>query len=176
MKKKINTNTRGYFSLFFIMAFTLGNVYILIAQSTSMSYSNYVKSGAVDVLQLQRLVSEITPSVYLSNNEDMKAYGETLPVVLYTDVSSFPMLNQEKREFENVELIKILIKSPNDEHAKLDISKLISFENLKYVQLVFKYNICISNNDVCAEAITNSMLTWLAESKLKVFYVLSIPQ
>ncbi len=175
-RQKLNMYSRNYFYLFLILLVTLGNAYTANAQSISTRYSDYKENGTEDALKINRLVSQINPTVYLSHNDTMKSYGETSPIVLQTDVASISMLYQEKEEFRNVELIKILLKSPTDKVAKIDQSKLISFESLKYLMFVFEYNACSNNTDICIEAYANSLITRSPESGLKVLYELSIPQ
>ena len=140
----------------------------------AVRYSDYVKAN--DDSRLISLATQINPNIYLRDNTDMKAHGNTTPSVVITDVASIPMLYADRTDLGNVELLKIWINAATDEAAKLDLSQLTAFSNLKYVLYVYQYNSCGDNKDTCLQANTESKVNIPAGSPVKVLYLLSIPE
>ena len=170
MKKNKQTIYRAKFLGFLLISFAAIPAF---GQDVS-GYSDYLK--ATDDSRLISLATQINPNIYLRDNTDMKAHGNTTPTVVITDVASIPLLYADRTDYGNVELLKIRIDTPTDEGVKLDLMQLTAFSNLKYVLYVYQYNSCGDNKDTCLQAKTESKVNIPAGSTVKVFYLLSIPE
>ena len=123
--------------------------------------------------RLQTLVRDLHPAVYLVESE-MKVYGDN-PVVLYVDVASIKMLAGAEEVFEEVELITLKLRSAKDESAKVNVSQLKSFTNLKYILVQYEYDAC-GGGDACLDKKADAAITLPTDSDVEVLYQLSIPQ
>ena len=123
--------------------------------------------------RLQTLVWDLHPAVYLVDKE-MKVYGDN-PVVLFVDAESVKMLAEEEEAFEEVELITLKLRSAKDESAKVNVSQLKAFTNLKYILVQYEYEAC-GGGDACLDKKADTAATLPTDSNLEVFYQLSIPQ
>ena len=170
MKKKKQTISRAKFLGFLLISFAVMPAF---GQDVS-GYSDYLKAN--DDSRLISLANDINPNIYLRDNTDMKAHGNTTPTVVITDVASIPLLYADRADFGNIELLKIRIDTPAEEAAKLDIKQLTAFSNLKYVLFEYQYNSCGDNKDACLQAKTVNKVNIPAGSTVKVFYLLSIPE
>ena len=170
MKKKKQTISRAKFLGFLLISFAAIPAF---GQDVS-GYSDYLKAN--DDSRLISLATQINPNIYLRDNTDMKAHGNTTPTVVITDVESIPLLYTDRADFGNIELLKIRIDTPAEEAAKLDIKQLTAFSNLKYVLFEYQYNSCGDNKDTCLQAKTVNKVNIPAGSTVKVFYLLSIPE
>ena len=100
----------------------------------------------IEDARFQTLTSDLHPAVYLVKSA-MKVYGDN-PVVLFVDAESVQMLTQEQEVFEEIELISFKVTSEKDESAKIDISQLNGFTNLKYILLTYEYEACCGGDFV----------------------------
>ena len=123
--------------------------------------------------RLQTLVWDLHPAVYLVESE-LKVYGDN-PVVLYVDAASIKMLAGAEEVFEEVELITLKLRSAKDESAKVNVSQLKAFTNLKYILVQYEYDAC-GGGDACLDKKADTAITLPAESDVEVLYQLSIPQ
>lgn len=129
-------------------------------------------SGKEDA-RLKTLAWDLHPAVYLVESE-MKVYGDN-PVVLFMDAASIKMLAGAQEEFEEVELITLKLRSAKDESAKVNVSQLKAFTNLKYILVQYEYDAC-GDGDVCLDKKADAAITLPADSDVEVLYQLSIPQ
>lgn len=123
--------------------------------------------------RLQSLVSNHHPAVYLMESE-MKVYGDN-PVVLYADAASVSLLAGRQEAFETVELITLKLTAAKDESAKINVSQLGAFANLKYILVQYEYDAC-GGGDACLDKKADAAVTLPADSEIEVLYKLSIPQ
>lgn len=147
---------------------------VLISHAQEISnYKDYVKSeGATELVSL---ATELQSSVYL-NDGKLNKYGESPALTLYSDASSIPMLYNENENYREVKLITINILSPEDETALIDLTRLSSFTNLKYILFVYQYDSCGGNIDTCLENKTKEKITSAIAGNTQIFYLLSIPE
>lgn len=124
--------------------------------------------------RLQTLVRDLHPAVYLDNLE-LKVYGDN-PVVLYVDAASIKMLVEAQETFEDVELITLKLRSAKEESAKINVSQLKAFTNLKYVLVQYEYDACSGGSDTCLDKKADAAVALPTDSNVEVLYQLSIPQ
>ena len=97
MKKNKQTIYRAKFLGFLLISFAAIPAF---GQDVS-GYSDYLK--ATDDSRLISLATQINPNIYLRDNTDMKAHGNTTPTVVITDVESIPLLYTDRADFGNIE-------------------------------------------------------------------------
>lgn len=122
--------------------------------------------------RLKTLAWDLHPAVYLVESE-MKVYGDN-PVVLYVDAASIKMLAGAQEAFEDVELITLKLHSAKDESAKINVSQLKAFANLKYILVQYEYDAC-GGGDACLDKKADAVVTLPTDSNVEVLYQLSIP-
>lgn len=123
--------------------------------------------------RLQTLVQDLHPAVYLVDKE-MRVYGDS-PVVLFVDAESIKMLAGAEEVFEEVKLITLKLQSAKGESAKINVSQLKAFTNLKYILVQYEYDAC-GGGDTCLDKKADAAITLPADSDVEVLYQLSIPQ
>lgn len=107
--------------------------------------------------QLTSLLTEIHPSIYLSDGE-ITTYGNSAPEVLYCDVASINKLYDSEELYEQVQLIKLQIKS-GEALPVIILANLVSFTNLDYFYVEFTFDICGEQSDACLESIVQQNLS-----------------
>ncbi len=120
---------------------------------------------------LESLVTELHTTEYLNLGEQEK-YGEGAPVIVDFDANSVNMFYLNNSAFGSVELLRIRINSPEDLNASVDLDRLNGFENLKYLLVVFGYELCEDGNDECMATAVGSMVKGV-NSPVVVLYNLS---
>lgn len=123
---------------------------------------------------LQSLVTDLHPIAYL-NWGQQKKYGEGAPVVVSFDASSVNMLYGNNPAFSMVELMKINIGKPQELKQAIDLDRLGKFESLKYLLIVFEYDVCGGNSTACLPSLVRDAARG-EESPVTVLYMLSIPE
>ncbi|MEI6680303.1 MAG: hypothetical protein WCL21_16965 [Mariniphaga sp.] len=91
-----------------------------------------------DALHLESLVRDFQPTIYVGKS--IVAHNEKQPVCAEAKSGSIDGLSAENPLFSRVELITIRLQNASDMNFVLDLSKLISFTNLKYVCLLCEFN------------------------------------
>ena len=143
------------------------------------SYMNEMRSSADPALaaegaRLKSLVSDLHPTEYLNWGQQKKASGGD-PVVVRFDAKSVNRLYGNNPAYQNVELLKVKVGSPDELKSAIDLSRLPSGGSLKYLIIVFTYDVCGGGTDKCLSGKVRDMVTG-AESPVVVLYELSIPQ
>ena len=141
-----------------------------IDQSLSSDDTEMVAAGT----RLKSLVSDLHPIEYLNWGQQKKASGGN-PVVVRFDAKSVNRLYGNNPAYQNVELLKIKVGSPDELKSAIDLSRLPSGGSLKFLIIVFTYDVCGGGTDECLSGKVRDMVTG-AESPVVVLYELSIPQ
>ena len=128
-------------------------------------------------VSLRALITELKPSVYLTDNK-VAVYGESAPLVLFADVQSLPLLYSARRDFATVELIQVTISNASEERATIDMARLGAFPALEYIVFVYAYPACgNSENMNCLDGkVSAAVVNQPSDSEVKIFYHLSIPE
>jgi len=130
---------------------------------------NSVKSQsslASEVVHLKSLMFELQPSLYLHSQTE-KQDNKTLPVCLNTDNESIAKLYEANPLFSEVELITIYLKSQKDLDFILEVSRLLSFKKLRYIQFLCGFE--------CVADLIRPHYKSDSGSGIVVFYRISIP-
>lgn len=163
--------------LLLLMSFSMGvnaqkieEYHTFLSQMKSSDDTTLVAEGD----HLKSLVTELYTITYL-NLDQPKKYGEGDPVVVSFDARSVNMLYDNNNTFTKVEMLKLKISTPQELKQTIDMDRLVNFEHLKYLLIVFEYDTCGEKSTVC-------LPSWVDEivdgdlSSLTVLYMLSIPQ
>jgi hypothetical protein len=116
-------------------------------------------SASIDAQNLKSLLTNVQPSIYYYGG-DLKTYGEK-PKNIFTDLTSFSMLNRVIEQKNNIEIIEIRIDNAAQLNQSVDLNLLSSFKNLKYI--CFISNIAVTS-DAIAKLIANN------NEKYSIFY------
>jgi hypothetical protein len=73
-------------------------------------------------------------TIYIGKNSIEKIYGKGKAKKLtFSDTDSFSLLNNNSKQYNDVELITITLSSPTDLNKSLNLSNTNKFTNLKYI-------------------------------------------
>lgn len=131
------------------------------------------KKFVADKPELEKLLFELQPTIYITQN-GTNTYGEGNPVVVECVPGKLALLYEENPAFAQVKLIKLRINSKAD-LVVLQLSKLQSFKNLEYVQLIFTYDVCGNKTEQCLLSRVKNMIAPGGVS-VTVLYQLSVPE
>lgn len=123
--------------------------------------------------ELGRWLFDLQPTIYITP-EGMNTYGEGAPLVVECTPNKISQLYEENASFAEVKVLKLNIRSSAD-LVVLQLSKLKSFSSLKYVQLVFVYDICGGGNERCLLTKAKNIIA-AGSVSATILYQLSIPE
>jgi len=138
---------------------------------------NSVLSGnSPEYTALGSLVNDVQPTLYLQQG---KIIGDKVekPVFTDADVASLDQLYINEAVFNQVQIIRIRVNNPEELEAVIDISKLVSFENLKYIYFLCTFDMC-EGQSLKSECETGKILKMIHsgdQSRISFFYEISIP-
>ena len=101
------------------------------------------------VNRLSSLVNDLQPAIYLekgSMNNTTVADASTSPLMIFTDASSLDLLYEANEMFKSVQFIRINIDKASDLKSILNLSKLNSFPNLRYIHFQASIELCSSGH------------------------------
>jgi hypothetical protein len=141
----------------------------LIEYSSLINSMNETKqmSALSNAEHLRSLVYDLNSKLYI-NNQIENAVGITNPVCVKIDAQSIDKLYEENQLFNQVELITINLNDLNELNFFLDLSKLKSFTNLKYIQFLCSFK--------CDPLLINNLYQKISNTDIIVFYQISIPE
>ncbi len=160
----LTTNRNWFRKTIVLLLFVIS---VTVTQGQVTDYKQLLSSitDAGEVAKLESLVSDLQPTVYISNSE-IKSFGETSAVCAEVDAQAVGQLKLANPLFEKVELITVRVERPEDLLVSLDLSSLQGFKSLKYVQV-------LSTVSCTAEQI-NKIITG-SKPGVVVFYLISRP-
>ncbi len=88
--------------------------------------------------RLESLLREVQSSIYLTKGV-VSTYGKN-PVCIYSDVSSFDLLNSKLPLNNDVEILTIKIESSSDLKSPIDICSFTNLNKLKYIYLQINFD------------------------------------
>lgn len=168
-------------ALIFIMTFSG-----LAGQQPEKLKDALVVPDAEEGPNLGSLVKDVHRAVYLNGGNQVIAGKETrmyipndIPnkdvMVAFCDAASVNNIYRYNPAFRNVKLLRIEIAATKENNVRLDLSRLNSFMNLKYILFLFSYNACGNSSSDCLEEIVREMVTGQRDG-VRIIYELSIPQ
>jgi hypothetical protein len=131
------------------------------------SMNNTRQSGSIEPEILKSLVFDLKPKIYINNKEE-NTYGNGSPECVNIDAKSIELLYENNQLFSNVEMITINLNSSDELNFVLDLSKLQSFTNLKYIQFLCSFS--------CDSVFLSKLNQVTSKTGIIVFYRISIPE
>jgi len=144
-------------------AFELNEYLSLNANNKS---SVKLKSSQSPFTPLQVLAYDLVSTVIIENGE-LKVFGEQPPIKAELFYNSFQTLATPNALFKNVELLVLKLKSEDQLNSSLDFSKIVGFNNLRYVYFLCPFNCSKSQIENIALGIP---------SGVTLLYSISIPE
>ena len=126
--------------------------------------------------KLRSLVNDLQPTLYFQQNEQVGNNVEA-PLLIDSDAASVDQFYVKNPEYNSVELIRIRINSPEQMNLFLDISKLDSFINLKYIYFLCAFDLCEeqSAKSACEIWKISKMINQGTNTGIRFYYLISIP-
>lgn len=132
-------------------------------------------SVAVEYSYLKGLVEKPQPTIAI-NEDGTHLYGEKDFLVVECAATQISKLYENNVNFSAVELVRIRLHSPEDMNLfPLELAQLNSFNKLRYIQLMFLYDVCGDETDECLFDIAHSSIL-PGNYFVTVMYQLSISQ
>lgn len=158
-----------------LLAFCISILVLKVSAQEVRELNSVLSGNNTEANRLRSLVNDIQPALSFQQSEVMGDKTEA-PVLLDADVASVNQLYINNPKFNSVEIIRIRINSPEDLKLALDISRLGSFTNLKYIYFLCAFDICEEQSSKSACEIEKILkMISSGESKIKFFYEISIP-
>jgi hypothetical protein len=129
--------------------------------------NNTRQNGANESEHLKSLVFDLKAKIYINNKEE-NTYGNGSPECVNIDARSIELLYDTNQLFSHVEIITINLNNPNELNFVLDLSKLQSFTNLKYIQFLCSFK--------CDSILLSKLYQAASKTGIIVFYRISIPE
>ncbi len=98
--------------------------------------------------QMKSLMADLRSTAFLSQGR-LTTYGLSGPVVTRCDAASVRLLYKKNPLFQQVELLRFEIMSPDELSLSLDLNRLQSFTNLRYILVEFAYDACGGKSESC---------------------------
>lgn len=153
----IKNSIRAIFILtFFILMGTLNsygqNSRLILADEILKEKGTSANTfSSTEATIVKSFLRDLKPSVYI-NNQVVDAKSDS-PICLYTDLKSVKSINSLGISSKSVEFVSIKIKSKNELYAPIDMTIFNEFSNLKYILLVFEFNVTASD---LSKVVTNT--------------------
>jgi len=149
------------------------NAGILAQTALSFDYQ-LANTTPEESVRLQSLTRDLHPTVYLTNGEQ-KVIGQGSPLLVICDAASVNLLYKETPAFNQVELIRLTINSPEEQNMMVNLLQLKSFSSLKYIYLLFSYDACGGRTTNCLAEKVGGMVQGVS-SPLTILFSLAIPE
>lgn len=111
---------------------------------SKMNFEAGVPQNRTMIGKFKSFSTKINSSIYVADNQ-IKSMQPN-PVSLYSDCTSLRGINNLIANKSTIEYVSIRIKNPSDITNFIGLSKFSSFPNLKFIHIIFDYE--ISNSDM----------------------------
>lgn len=138
-----------------------------LKENSMLSKDSSKKSKTPDRAGFYDLAFKAHPTSYAFNNNLKSPVESTVNIskLTFNDTKSFGLLNNNNKNFNNVELITITLKSVDDLNNKLILTEYSNFGNLKYVYIKCFFD--------CTEQQIKEFIS--PDTNVRVFYKIEIP-
>ncbi|MEA5111041.1 hypothetical protein SDC9_23386 [bioreactor metagenome] len=125
---------------------------------------------------LQSLVADLYPTLYIIKGE-LSYNGGNYPVRVECDAASITSLYQPLPSYSGVEIIIIKMNSPAELGARVDLTRLTAFSQLKYIYFLCTFDVCPEFNQsrTCVEDRLSPMLSGPGDGVMMMLYKVSVP-
>lgn len=137
-----------------------------VSAQTVESVDNYIKNISTnESQQFDDLIKGEKSTLFIYGNE-FKVKGNSSPVIADIALESLNQIYSPNAKFDNIELIRIKVRKPNDLKSILNMRELNHFPKLKYVLVVVTFDICPNNPDdmECQKSEINKMISFPEET------------
>jgi len=165
MKTTVSTLKRN--SIIVVLFFL--SISVLKAQEYSQALSSM---NVTEAQKIQSLVEELQPSLYVKQ-ASIEQFGDQSSRVVFCEISSLERLYELNQEYQTVEIIRISVSNPSELSYSMDFKNLESFASLKYIYIVFQYDVCGGLSQSCIAGYANAMIQNISP-KVKLLYKLDI--
>ena len=152
----------------------------LSAQTVERLKDRLLMPEVVEALEpkLVSLVSDVHPAIYIADG-NVTVVGKETPSqdlkTVYSDAGSVDRLYDTNADFTNIKLIVIKIRSSQESDLRVDLSRMGSFEKLKYILFLFEYEACGGGSDACLVDMVREIVAGNMD-RVTILYQISIPQ
>lgn len=166
-----------FFGLFVSSVSRISGQEIMHVDALLASYNLNTEEGRSEKAALEKMLYGLNPTLFLKEGT-VKQYGESLPVLVCSDVLSLELLYKENPLFSKTAIIRISIDNLTDLSALLDLDKLSSFVNLKYIVFRSSFEICAgeTNKSSCELGKISAMIHSSAGNNFKILCQVSVPE
>jgi len=169
----INKSTFAFYTFLFSVCISFSsltaqeNAIYEVSDGSSMSKSSSKKVTQNDRADFYELAFKLHATTYVENNIIKKSSNSEASVskLTFKDAKSFNVLNQSIKDFNDVELITIILKNENDLNNKLELTQDNGFGNLKYIYIKCYFK--------CNEQQIRGFVT--SDASIRVFYKTETP-
>lgn len=110
-----------------------------VMQVNDFLNSQISASNTETISKLKSYLEDLKPSIYVNNGVVGKKTER--PLCLYTDFKSIRSINSIVSDNKSIEYVSIKVKSKSDFVSPIDLSYFSEFSNLKYIVLVFEFEV-----------------------------------
>ena len=159
---------RGKLPLTFLLLLTL----FLTTQFQASAQSTY---SLDEWLELKSSQSEMilgkVPSIYVRSNELISKTQNKSAIRVIIDIKDIQTLYTPDKQYKEVEIIMINIKSQEDLRKSVDFSSLKHFEGLKYVYFNIFFELCEdTDNLLCEKEKIQALVSTQVPSRVDIIY------
>jgi hypothetical protein len=166
-----------FFGLFISSVTRISGQEIMQLDALLASFNLNTEEGRYEKATFEKMFYGLNPMLFLTEGT-VKQYGESLPILVCSDVSSLELLYKENPLFSKAAIIRINIDKQTDLSAMLDLDKLSSYVNLKYIVFRSSFEICAgkTNKGSCELGKISAMLHSSSGNNFKILYQVSVPE
>lgn len=143
------------FFITFIVATLIVNCNLL-AQSQQYVF---IQNGdnAIDVEYFTNLTTTIHSNFYMNDNGNIFVAGEN-PIGAYCDAKNIGYLYNVTETYPNVEYLNIIYENDQQLSQNLEINKLTMFPNVRYIIIMYYFDVCGNNTQTCLENVSSGII------------------
>jgi hypothetical protein len=159
-----------------ILAFCLVFMVYQASAQEVKELSSALSDNNTEMVQLRSLVNDSQQTIYFQQGKIVGDIVES-PVFADVDVASVKELYKINSEFNSVQIIRIRINNAEDLNLALDMTKLGTFKDLKYICFLCTFDICEgqSPKSYCETGKILKMINSGGSSSVHFYYLISIP-
>ena len=112
--------------------------------------------------QLENLLDGKNSTLFVFNSKS-EIKGDVSPIVAVVTPESIENLYTTNKDYDDIEIIRIVLRKPSDLNIQLDMEKISHFKNLKYIFIIAAFEICENNTDKenCRKTKINNIISFI---------------
>jgi hypothetical protein len=137
-------------------------------------------SSSIDAATAQQLENllDVKNTTLFINKNNSKVKGDLSPTIVDVTSESIKKLYTANKDYEKIEVIRIILRKPSDLNNQLDMENLSHFKNLKYIFILATFEICDNNANKgnCRKTKINNMISFIEGDNVPiVLFKVSLP-